>query len=176
MKRTHKTSKPSPNNIENLLPENEIIVSKTDTKGIITYTNEGFMHLAKYSEEELLGKPHNIIRHPDMPKIIFKLLWDYIKSGKEINAYVKNLSKDGSYYWVLANVTPSYDKNGKIIGYYSVRRKPNPEILKSIIIPLYKKLLDAERVGGMDASAKIINDLLKEKGMEYEEFILSIEN
>jgi PAS domain S-box-containing protein len=169
-----KISRPSPNNFENVLPENEIIVSKTDTKGVITYVNEGFMHLAKYKEFELLGRPHNMIRHPDMPKVIFKLLWDYIKSGKEINAYVKNLSKDGSYYWVFANVTPSYDKNGRIIGYYSVRRKPKKETINSIIAPLYKKLIEAERVNGVEESAKIVNNLLKEKGLEYEEFILSI--
>jgi hypothetical protein len=108
-----------------------------------------------------------------MPKIIFKLLWDYIQNGKEIYAYVVNRSKNGDHYWVLANVTPSYDKNNKIIGYYSVRRKPDQKAL-GIIKPLYKELLAAERSGGMNESEKIINNLLSKNGGRYDKFILSI--
>jgi PAS domain S-box-containing protein len=153
--------------------ESEIIVSKTDTKGKITYGNELFLKLAGYKESDILNKPHNIVRHPDMPRIIFKLLWDYVQAGKEIYAYVINKSANGDYYWVLANVTPSYDSKGKIIGYYSVRRKPTDRAL-NIIKPLYKKLLNAEKSGGMEASMKIINDLLMNKGGRYDKFILSI--
>ena len=107
-----------------------------------------------------------------MPKVIFKLLWDTLKAGIEINAYVKNLCSDGSYYWVMANVTPSY-LNGKVVGYHSSRRVASQQAL-SIVEPLYKQLLSAERSGGVNASEKILNDLLKEKGMEYDEFILTI--
>jgi PAS domain S-box-containing protein len=153
--------------------ESEIIVSKTDTKGRITYGNELFLKLAGYKESDILNKPHSIVRHPDMPRIIFKLLWDYVQAGKEIYAYVVNKSANGDHYWVLANVTPSYDARGKIIGYYSVRRKPTDRAL-NIIKPLYKKLLSAEKSGGMDASMKIINDLLANKGGRYDKFILSI--
>ncbi len=152
--------------------DSEIIISKTDIKGRITYGNELFMKLAGYAETEILGKPHNIVRHPDMPRIIFKLLWDYIQAGKEINAYVMNKSKNGDYYWVLANVTPSYDANGKIVGYYSVRRKPSEQAL-NIIKPLYKQLLRAEKSGGMDASLKILSTLLEKQGGRYDKFILS---
>ena len=152
--------------------DSEIIVSKTDTKGRITYGNEHFLKLSGYGESDILGKPHNIVRHPDMPRIIFKLLWDYIQAGREINAYVVNKSKNGDYYWVLANVTPSYDNNGKIVGYYSVRRKPTEKAL-NIIKPLYKKLLTAEKSGGMDASLKIINELLASSGGRYDKYILS---
>ncbi len=98
--------------------ENEIIVSKTDLKGRITYGNEVFIKLSGYEEHELLGKPHNIVRHKEMPKCIFKLLWERIQSGEEIFAYVVNQAKNGDHYWVFANVTPSFDNNGKIIGYY----------------------------------------------------------
>ena len=153
--------------------DSEIIVSKTDTKGRITYGNELFMKLAGYAESEILGKPHNIVRHPDMPRIIFKQLWDYIQAGKEINAYVVNKSKNGDHYWVAANVTPSYDANGKIVAYYSVRRKPSERAL-NIIKPLYKQLLNAERSGGMDASLKILSTLLEKKGGRYDKFILSL--
>ena len=162
----------TPKNNEKTFKNTELLVTKTDLKGIITYANQTFIKLVGLSEEELVGKPHNIIRHPDMPKIVFKLLWDTIKNGHEIHAYVKNLCADGSYYWVMANVTPSY-LNGKIVGYHSARRAAPREALKSIE-PIYKELLLAEKTGGMNASKKILDDLLKEKGMEYDEFILSI--
>lgn len=152
--------------------ETEIIVSKTDTKGKITYGNELFLKLAGYKESDIIGQPHNIVRHPDMPKVIFKLLWDYLQDKKEIYAYVVNKSKNGDYYWVLANVTPSYDNAHKVIGYYSVRRKPTQEAL-SIIKPLYKKLLSAEKTGGINASQKILNDLIEQNGGRYDQFILS---
>ena len=151
---------------------NEVIVSKTDTKGRITYGNDIFIKISGYEEHELLGAPHNILRHPDMPRVIFKLLWETIQAGEEINAYVKNLSKDGSYYWVLANVTPSFDKDNRIIGYFSVRRVPSKDALE-IIKPLYSHLLSLEKNGGMDASMKHLNELLTSKGVSYEEFILS---
>lgn len=153
--------------------ENEIIVSKTDTKGNITYGNDLFLKLAGYEESTILGAPHNIVRHPDMPKVIFELLWSYIQDGKEIYAYVMNRSKNGDFYWVLANVTASYDKNRKIIGYYSVRRKPSTQAM-SLIKPLYKRLLSAEKSGGVAASKKILNELIKEHGGRYDKFILSI--
>ena len=120
-----------------------------------------------------LCKKSNIVRHPDMPHIIFKELWDFIQAGKEINAYVVNKSKNGDYYWVLANVTPSYDSNGKIVGYYSVRRKPSERAL-NIIKPLYKKLLNAERSGGIEASSKLLFTQLEKKGGRYDKFILSL--
>ena len=162
----------TPKNNERKFNENELLVTKTDIKGVITYANQAFINIVGLTEEELVGKPHNIIRHPDMPKIIFKLLWDSLKSNDEIHAYVKNLCIDGSYYWVMANVTPSF-LDGKIVGYHSARRVPTQNSI-AIIEPLYKKLLSAERSGGINASQKILDDLLKEKGMQYDEFILSI--
>ena len=162
----------TPKNNEKKFNENELLVTKTNLKGIITYANQAFINIVGLTEEELVGKPHNIIRHPDMPKIIFKLLWDTLKSNSEIHAYVKNLCADGSYYWVMANITPSY-LNGKVVGYHSARRAPTKNAI-SIIEPLYKQLLSAERSGGINASQKILDNLLQEKGMEYDEFILSI--
>ena len=153
--------------------ENEIIVSKTDTKGRITYGNELFLKLAGYKETDILGAPHNIVRHPDMPKIIFKLLWEYIQNAQEIYAYVVNISKTGDHYWVFANVTPSYDSSKRLIGYYSVRRKPTDKAL-AVIKPLYTKLLNAEKSGGIAASEKILNDLIAQNGVRYDEFILSV--
>lgn len=165
----------SPTGKEEFFKEDEIIVSKTDTKGKITYGNEVFIRLAKYEEEELLGAPHNIIRHPDMPKAVFKLLWDTIQAGNEINAYVINLAKDGSHYWVLANVTPSFDNSGNIIGYYSVRRVPSKKVINETIAPLYKKLVELESEGGVEKSISYLQNLLKENGVSYEEFIFNLE-
>ncbi len=156
------------------LQPDDFIVSKTDTKGRITYVNKIFMELAEYSEAELLGKPHNIVRHPSMPRTIFKLLWQRIQNKEEIFAYVVNKTKNNNEYWVFANVTASLDTNGNIIGYYSVRRKPNPKALE-IIKPLYAKMLDAERSGGMDAGLRVLEEHLKNEGVEYDEFIISIQ-
>jgi len=159
---------PIPNNKEHNVSADAFLVSKTDIHGKITYCNEPFMKIVGASEQELLGKPHNIIRHPDMPRIVFKLLWDKVKNKEEIFAYVKNLSFDGGYYWVYANVTASTDPSGKIIGYYSVRRKANPKALE-IIQPLYAKLLELEKTGGMEASQVYLTDVLNQKGVSYEE-------
>lgn len=156
------------------MKKDDFIVSKTDTKGRLTYVNKIFMDMSEYTEEELLGKPHSIIRHPEMPKAVFKLLWDMIQNREEIFAYVNNKTKNGSDYWVYANVTPSCDERGNIIGYYSVRRRPNPKALE-IIIPLYQKMLDAQRHGGMNAGTKVLLEILKEEGVEYNEFIISIQ-
>lgn len=153
--------------------DNEIVVSKTDTRGKITYGNDLFLKLSGYTEKELLGAPHSIIRHPNMPKIIFQSLWDTVRQGKEIYAYVVNMSKNGDFYWVFANVTPSYNHAGDIVGYYSVRRKPSQQAL-NIVKPLYSNLLRAEKSGGMNESGKVLNGLLAENGGRYDKFILSI--
>jgi PAS domain S-box-containing protein len=161
-----------PINNEKTFDANTLLVTKTNLQGKIIYANRAFMDIVDMYEDVLLGAPHNIIRHPDMPKVIFKYLWTYLQNGKEIHAYVKNICADGSYYWVLANVTPSYDTKDNIIGYHSSRRKPTQKSL-DVIIPLYKQLLQAEKSGGINASEKILSDLYKEKGMQYDEFILS---
>jgi len=161
-------TKPSPTSRETSIQADDFLVSKTDTEGRITYANPSFIKVTGFTEKELLGKPHNLIRHQDMPKIIFKLLWEEISNKREIFAYVKNMSKNGGYYWVYANVTPSFDTQKNIIGYYSVRRKANPKALE-IIVPLYEKLLSLESSGSMDASAKYLEEILKDKGVSYDE-------
>ena len=161
-------------NREIKLKPTDFIVSKTDTKGIITYGNKMFIQMSGYSEDELINKPHNIIRHPDMPKAIFKLLWDTVRKKEEVFAYVKNLAKDGSYYWVFTNVTASLDLNDNIIGYYSVRRKPNEEAIK-IISDFYGEMVEAEKRSGVSQSTNLLLNLLNSKGVSYNEFIISIQ-
>lgn len=172
--------KPSitPINQEVRLGEDEFIVSKTDPKGIITYTNRVFMHIAGYSESELLGKQHNIVRHPDMPRGVFRFLWQTLSSGEEFFGYVKNMCKSGAYYWVFANVTPDYDARGNIIGYYSVRRKPSALAI-STLTPIYREMLELEkRLGpreGPDASIKLLQEKLDTLGVTYNELVMSLD-
>jgi len=164
---------------ERVMRDDDFIVSKTDLKGRITYANKIFKEFSGFEEHEYLGKQHNVIRHPDMPRCVFKLLWDHIQGGKEIFAFVKNICKDGSYYWVLANVTPSADDNGNVVGYYSVRRKPNPTASPHVTAP-YRQLLQSEQSAGsrdaIDAALAHVNQLLNEKGVSYERFILDLQS
>lgn len=153
--------------------DEEFIVSKTDLQGKITYGNALFIKMSGFTELELIQKPHNILRHEDMPKVVFKLLWSRIKEGKEVFAYVKNKTKEGDYYWVFAHVTPSFNLNREITNYHSVRRKPSAKAL-NVIKPLYATLLQHERNGGVNASEAALNQILKDKGLSYDEFILSL--
>jgi PAS domain S-box-containing protein len=156
------------------MKEDDFIVSKTDLKGRITYGNEIFIQMSGYSEQELLGAPHNILRHEDMPALVFKLLWERIKNKQAINAYVKNKCKNGDFYWVFANVTPSYDQSANPIGYYSVRRRPEAKALE-VIEPIYKALLDAQKRGGIAESEKLLHETLNKEGVSYDEFIINLQ-
>lgn len=110
-------------------PDGKLIVSRTDPSGIITHANRAFVEMSGYSREELLGVNHYILRHPDMPAVAFKDLWDTVTQGKKWQGYVKNLRKDGAYYWVKATVIPNI-RNGELVGYTSVRRKPSRSKIK----------------------------------------------
>jgi len=147
------------NNNEKALSDNDFIVSKTDKKGYITYCNRIFVDMAGWSRFELIGANHNIIRHPDMPKIAFKILWDLVQSKKEFFGFVKNLRKDGGFYWVLAYITPDLDLNGNIIGYTSFRKKPSRKGIE-FLTPIYKQLVSAERSGGISASYELLKKTL----------------
>ena len=167
-----------PRNHEIVLGDNEFIVSKTDLKGRITYANRVFMRISGYPEHELLGEPHNLVRHPDMPRGAFYLLWKALQQEQEFFAFVKNLCADGSYYWVFANITPDYDASGKLMGYYSVRRKPSEAAIKTIE-PIYKEMLEIERKSSASAapaqSAEWLLDKIKRMKNDYEGFILDLQ-
>lgn len=106
--------------IETEVPEHELIISRTDLSGIITYANETFAAISGYEVDELIGKPHNVVRHPDMPKSIFKDLWETLKRGESWQGIVKNRRKDNGYYWVHADISGVY-KEGKLVEYKSLR-------------------------------------------------------
>lgn len=171
----------APTGIERFFREDEVIVSKTDARGRLTYVNKVFMTISDYSEKELLGQPHSVIRHLDMPRCVFKLLWDSITAGHEIFAYVVNLAKNGDHYWVLAHVTPSFDKNGQVAGYHSNRRVPNRNALESTIIPLYRQILIEENrhknlKEGMGKGSDMLRDIIDQKGVNYDELIFTLQN
>lgn len=167
-----------PTKHESFFDENEIIVSKTDPQGHITYANDIFLRVAGMTEEEALGSPHCIIRHPDMPRGVFKLLWDTVQDKREIFAFVKNMAKNGDYYWVFAHITPTFDANGKVIAYHSSRRKPTKAQIDKVE-PLYASLLEIERnyknpKEAAAASVAAVEALLKEKGLSYDEFVFTL--
>ncbi len=147
------------------------IVSKTDADGIIQYGNDYFTEISGYSEEELIGKSHNIIRHPDMPKLAFKMMWDRISKGDNFIAVVKNLTKDGSYYWVITDFEPKMDSITNEPVSYTAFRKAAPQKVINKIEPIYKKLLELENEGGMKESEKFLREFLDEKNTTYDKYI-----
>ena len=149
------------------------IMSKTDKKGIIEYANEYFMEICGYKEWELMAQPHNVIRHPDMPQIMFKILWDRLLNGENIHAVVKNLAKDGRYYWVVTDFQIKYNEAGEIVALYS-RRKAVPEKVKAFFSNLYKELIQIEKTGGMEASGAYLTNYLEDAGVTYDEFLLDL--
>jgi PAS domain S-box-containing protein len=158
--------------------DEEIIVSKTDLKGLIQYANLTFLNISGYSEEELLGQAHNLIRHPDMPRCVFKLLWDTLEARQEIFAYVKNMCKNGDHYWVFAHATPTFDAHHRVIGYHSNRRKPDRHQVE-VFSGIYRQLLAEEKRHpdwreGMAAAGKLLEQTLAGKKMAYDEFVLSV--
>jgi len=157
--------------------EHEIIVSKTDPRGVITYANDVFLRVAGYTEVEVIGQPHNFIRHPDMPRCVFALLWDTLKSRQEIFAYVVNMAKNGDHYWVFAHVTPSFDPEGRLIGYHSNRRAMYSDALPKVR-ELYARLRQEEQrqavpAKAAEAGARVLAGILAERQMDYAEFVFS---
>jgi PAS domain S-box-containing protein len=167
-----------PTGVERTFDPSEIIVTKTDAKGIITYANHVFMRVSGYTEADLVGQPHNCVRHPDMPRAVFQILWDTIAEGREIFAYVVNLCKNGDHYWVLAHVTPTFDDRNQIIGFHSNRRVADAAALAKIV-PLYRELSAIERgydnrKRGIEASRAQLASKLRDANMTYDEFAWSL--
>ncbi|HHB83804.1 MAG TPA: PAS domain-containing protein [Devosia sp.] len=163
---------------ERKLAQNELIVSKTNLKGHITYINDVFSDISDFRLKDVLNKPHSMIRHENMPRCVFQLLWERLQSGREIFAYVVNVTKDNDYYWVFAHVTPSRNAKGEITSYHSNRRAPSQKAIEKISA-LYDVLLREEkshsnRKAGQKAGYAKLQEILKEKGVDYDEFVLSL--
>ncbi|MGE0754324.1 MAG: PAS domain-containing protein [Alphaproteobacteria bacterium] len=161
--------------VEKSFSADEFIVSKTNERGIITYANDVFLRVADYTLDEVLNKPHNLIRHPWMPRCVFKLLWTQIKARQEIFAYVVNRTKHGDHYWVFAHVTPSYDSGGNVTGYHSNRRLPSRDAINQIS-EIYKMLRDIELAApdtntGMEQSFDAMLQWVNDNGGNYDALI-----
>jgi PAS domain S-box-containing protein len=170
------TTRPTANEVT--FAEHEIIVSKTDIRGVVTYANDVFLRVAGYSEAEVLGQAHNFIRHPDMPRCVFALLWDTIKSGQEIFAYVKNMARSGDFYWVFAHVTPSYNAEGQLTGYHSNRRSAYRDAIPKVA-DLYAKLRQeelkhADASKAVEAGKRLLLSVLDSQKISYAEFVFSL--
>lgn len=170
--------RPQPSGRERFFDTEEIIVSKTDLTGRITYANDIFIRVSGYTEQELLGQPHSLIRHPDMPRAVFQLLWDTLKSGAEVFAYVVNMAKNGDHYWVFAHVTPTFGSNGQIIGYHSNRRVPEAKPLETIRT-VYAAMLQEERrheskAAQIEAAGKLLAGVLAERNCAYDELMFTL--
>lgn len=169
---------PRPTGVERRFGEEEIIVSKTDPKGRITYANDVFLRVSGYRANEVIGKPHSFVRHPDMPRSVFHLLWSTIQSGEEIFAYVVNLAKNGDHYWVFAHVTPTFDERGQIAGFHSNRRSPDrPSVEK--IRSIYSELCEEERRfqdrrEGIAAATRKLQAMLEAQHLSYGEFAFRV--
>lgn len=159
---------------EVMVNQEEFMVTKTDLKGNLIYANRAFMQISGYPEYELLGKPHSIIRHPDMPHGIFRLLWETIESGRECFLYLKNLTRNGDFYWVFSNVSVDRDDKGSPKAYFSVRRRPSREGVEAIK-PLYQEMRRIEQSAGSGdaagASLRWLMHYVESKGHSYESFI-----
>jgi len=162
---------PTPTNNEIKLNPKRYIVSKTDSKGFIEYGNDYFVEISGYTEAELIGKPHSIVRHPDMPKVVFKMMWDRINRAQNIMAVVKNLAKDGSYYWVVTEFEPKVDPITNEIISHTAFRKAAPQKAVDAMAPIYQKLIEIEKDGGMEASEKYLRGYLEENKVTYDELI-----
>ncbi len=169
-----------PTGVERTFPPDDLIVSKTDRRGVITYANDVFLQVSAYQLDEVLGQPHNLIRHPEMPRALFALLWETLAEGRELFAYINNLASDGGHYWVLAHITPSYGAAGRVVGYHSNRRRPAPSAIARIE-PLYRRLLTEEArhptaKAAVEASSRLLAELIAADADSYEDFIWSIIN
>jgi PAS domain S-box-containing protein len=162
--------KPIPTGKEIKLNPKRYIVSKTDTTGKIIYGNDYFTEISGYKESELIGQPHNILRHPDMPKAIFYLMWQYLQSGRNIMAVVKNLAKNGDHYWVTTDFDIRRDRSGNI-SYFIAFRQAAPRHVVKEMEALYARLLEVEKEHGMEASIEYLKGFLEERNMNYDQFI-----
>ncbi|MFI5495009.1 PAS domain-containing protein [Actinoplanes sp. NPDC051859] len=167
-----------PTGVERTFDQGRLIVTKTDRKGVLQYANALFLELSAFPESEVIGQPHNMIRHPDMPRVIFKLMWERLLAGQEIFAYVVNLAGDGAHYWVFAHVTPSFDANGQITGFHSNRRSPDRAAVTAIQA-LYARLSAEEQkhsrpADALEASGRLLDSMLTERGQNYDEFVWAL--
>jgi PAS domain S-box-containing protein len=159
--------------------KNAILVSKTNPNGVIIYANPDFCQVAGYELAELLGKPHSMIRHPDMPRAVFSLMWETLKSQREFFGYVVNRCADGNHYWVFAQVVPDIDNDtGETVSFHSTRRWAEPAACEAAM-EIYRRLLDVEARersprAAVTAGRAELASILEKAGITYEQWAFSL--
>lgn len=152
----------------------DLIISKTDKEGTIKYVNDTMLRISSCKLPDIIGRNHNIIRHPDMPKSLFKIMWDMLENGEDFYGYIKNITKYGSFYWTFAFVTPDYDEKENMIGYQSERRAPNPKAIVEISC-IYQQMRAKENLIGVEETIEWFNDEIL-KGKSYSTYIHRLQN
>lgn len=163
--------KSTPNDHEIFIEPGRFIISKSDSEGKIISGNELFIETSGYTEKELIGKQHSLLRHPDMPGVMFKLIWDRIVYESPVTVLIKNLTKDGSFYWTVTEFETKKDKLSGKIKYYTAIRRAAPKSAVKTIEPLYVKLAQIETRKNMNASEAYLIEFLEEQSMSYDDFI-----
>ena len=159
-----------PTNKEIKLSVYDMLVSKTDIAGTITYANSKFMKVSGYKGSELMGSPHSIVRHPDMPKAIFFMMFKRLKQGKSFLSVIKNMSKNGDHYWVTTDFSIQRDRDGNIVSFMSFREAAPKSVVQEIEI-LYSKMLEIEKSVDMEASLAYFDLFFEKKDTTYDEYI-----
>ena len=166
--------RPAPIDKEVSWDKTKTLISETDVAGTITNVNDVFCNVSHYSSAELIGQPHNLIRHPDMPKLIFKLLWDNLKQGNNFVGVIKNLAKTGEYYWVVTDFEMRRDASGNITHYIGRRKSVPEKAINDYLAPFYESLLKLEKIGGVDLSSRFFKNYLAKQGKDYVDFVIGV--
>ncbi|CAA6826210.1 MAG: Methyl-accepting chemotaxis protein [uncultured Sulfurovum sp.] len=148
----------------------QVTVSRTDTEGNIIYCNPTFLEINGFKSSEIIKKPHSIIRHPDMPKTIFRVIWSIVSQGLPIQAVLKNQTNDGKYYWTLISIKPQKDRDNQVISYVAYGKQA-PDAVINKIEPLYKILSEIEYELNIDTAVQYLESHLKEEGMSYAQYM-----
>ena len=166
--------RPAPIEREVQWDKSKVLISETDVYGTITNVNDVFCAVSHYSASELIGQPHNLIRHPDMPRLVFKLLWDNLKIGNNFVGVIKNLAKTGEYYWVVTDFEMRRDAMGNITHYIGRRKSVPEDAINNYLAPFYESLLKMERIGGVELSSRFFKNYLAKQGKDYIDFVISV--
>ncbi|WP_454976034.1 PAS domain-containing protein [Capnocytophaga bilenii] len=174
MTETPTIKRPTPIDEEVIWDKRSTLMSRTNKHGHIMASNEAFQEVSGYTEAELYNQPHSLIRHPDMPKVVFKILWENLKGRQNFHAIIKNLSKSGKYYWVITNFEIIRNEKDEITAFVSYRKALPKSLINEHIAPLYERLLKIEKANGMEVSERYFKGFLEDRKTTYDKFIRTL--
>ena len=174
MTETPTIKRPTPIDEEVIWDKRSTLMSRTNKHGHIMASNEAFQEVSGYTEAELYNQPHSLIRHPDMPKVVFKILWENLKGRQNFHAIIKNLSKSGKYYWVITNFEIIRNEKDEITAFVSYRKALPKSLINEHIAPLYERLLKIEKANGVEVSERYFKGFLEDRKTTYDKFIRTL--